>query len=475
MPRFATRVEIDYPDLKGMRVMLMVPNDFYRKKIFGLSHAYVAGAMRRSGVEVTVLSCDIWSYDDIEIAKIVIESGIKIFAIGALYPMIKEVERLCRLIRTLVPGATIILGGGLVSPIPEFILRKTGADVVAVGEADFTIPIMMRAIAEGGDLVEVPGVAFLREGEFVFSGEAIIPKDIGREEIGWPAWDLFPMERYITAPKFPPREQSSRIVSVLTGRGCPFKCNFCYRTCAFRVRPVDDVLDEMEYLLDRFQLDGFNFIDDLAMLSKDRIRALCEGILNRGMCIQFNVAGRVNIVDREIIQLLKEAGCISVFYGVESGDQGVLDRMRKKITVEQARRAVAMTREAGIFCWYGIMFGQPGETEETLRKSVDLVKELSCGRFYPQQIFGCIPFPGTELYAHCKREGLLKDEEDFYRRYVSQDWSLAQLPVNMTSLPDKKANELFKRANKELREFNWDQIGREWVKAFKPGGGKGGA
>lgn len=470
-PRFAKRADIDYPDLKGMRIMLMVPNDYYRKKLLGLSHAYVAEAMRRSGAQVTVLSCDIWSYDDIEIAKIILESGIKVFAIGALFPMVREVERLCRLIRALVPGATILLGGGLVTPIPEFILRRTGADIAAIGEADFTIPMLLRAIAEGGRLADVPGIAYLEDDVFRHTGEPIIPREITRGEIGWPAWDLFPIESYLRAPKFPPYEQSDRVMSILTGRGCPFNCNFCYRTCTFRTRPVDDVLDEMEHLVAQYGLTGFYFIDDLVMLNRKRVAALCEGILSRGLRIKFNIAGRANIVDREIIRMLKEAGCISIFYGIESGDQKALDAMNKKISVEQARRAVAMTREAGIFCWYGIMFGQPGETAETLERTVALIKDLSYGRFYPQQIFGCIPFPGTQLYAHCKQTGLIKSDEDFYNKYVSQDWSLAQLPINMTALPDAEANALFRQANEELQRFNAEQTAKEWPKAFRPGEG----
>lgn len=467
-PRMVYRKDISYPDLQGMRVMLMVPNDYYRKKLFGLSHAYVAQAMRRCGIDVSVLSCDIWSYDDIEIAKIIIESGIKIFAIGALFPMVREVERLCRLIRSLVPGATIILGGAHVTPIPEFILTRTKADIAVIGEADFTIPLMMRALAEKTDLGAVPGIAFFQDNVFVHTGQPLIPAEITREEIGWPAWDLFPIESYLNAPKFPPYEQSDRVMSILSGRGCPFSCNFCYRTCAFRVRPVSDVLDEMEHLIDRYKLNGFYFLDDLVMLNRKRIAELCDGILDRGMRIKFNVAGRANIVDPEIIRKLKAAGCISIFYGVESGDQAALDAMKKKITVEQARRAVALTREAGIFCWYGIMFGQPGETAETLSKTVSLIKDLSYGRFFPQQIFGCIPFPGTQLYEHCKQHGLIRSDADFYEKYTSQDWSLAQLPINMTALSDADANALFKQANQELSAFNLKRLVQEWPRAFRP-------
>ena len=122
---------VNYPVLDGMKVMLIVPNDYYRKKVFGAGPAYIATALRRCGIDVSCMDCSIYSFDDIEIGKILIQSGVKIFGIGALYPMIQEVERICKLIRYCVPDATIILGGGMPSPIPEFALRKTGADIVA--------------------------------------------------------------------------------------------------------------------------------------------------------------------------------------------------------------------------------------------------------------------------------------------------------------------------------------------------------
>ncbi|MFH1683615.1 MAG: radical SAM protein, partial [Candidatus Margulisiibacteriota bacterium] len=362
---------------------------------------------------------------------------------------------------------TIILGGGLPSSLPEFSLRKTGADIAICGEAEFTIPYLMSAIAGNGALEDVAGLAFFRDGQFVFTGKPNVAKQVTREEIGWPAWDLFPMERYITTPKTHPFNQRDRLMTISTGRGCPFKCNFCYRIHEFRQRPAEDVLDEMEYLIDRYKLDGFYFLDDLVMLNSEAVSALCEGIINRKLKIRYNISGRLNIVNPEIIKLLKESGCLSIFYGIESGNQEILDKMGKRITLEQIYKGVALTREAGIFCEYGFMFGQPGENEETLNDTLNLIKNLSQGEFTLQGLFGCIPFPGTQLYEWCKQTGRIKDDEDFYNRYTRQDWFLDQLPVNMTDLSDEKANELFHRAKQELKQYYYERIKTEWPKAFQ--------
>jgi radical SAM superfamily enzyme YgiQ (UPF0313 family) len=458
--------KIEYPSLEGMRVMIIRPDDHYRKKFFGLGPAYIATAMQRCGVEVQAMSCEMWFYDDIEIARILIQSRIKIFGIGAIYPMFKEVERLCRIIRAVVPGATIILGGALPSPVPEFALRKTGADIATIGEAELTIPPLMSALAGEKDLEEVRGIAYIRDGEFFDNGKPNLPSEVTKKEVGWPALDLFPIEHYITAPKFYPFDQYDRVLSIASGRGCPYSCNFCYRVNAYRIRPLGDLLDEMEYLIDRYRLNGFYIVDDLLMLNKTKVKGICEGIINRGMKIKFSISGRVNTVTPEIAKLLKEAGCVSVFYGLESGNQEVLQTMSKKTTLEQICEAIRLTRENGIYCDYALMFGQPGENKETLQDTVNLVKSICYKEYRAFKIFGCVPFPGTGLYDWCKQTGRIIDDEDFYNRYICQDWHLDQIPINMTDLSDSEVQRLFKEANEELSKFYIEEMSSDWIKCF---------
>lgn len=455
-----------YPSLKNMKVMLLVPNDYYRKKYMGLGPGYIAEAMRRCEIQVSLVDCSIFSYDDIELAKILIESGVKIFGIGALYPMFGEVERLCSIIRAVVPNATIILGGSLPTPIPEFALRKTGADICTIGEAELTVVNLMSALAGEKSLEDVKGICFIKDGEFIDNGRPSLPRQVTKKEVGWPLREIYPVEKYITAPKFHPFSQDERILTINTGRGCPYACNFCFRVSSYRIRPFDDILDEMEYLTDRYKLDGFYVSDDLLMLSESKIKSFCEGLLDRNMQVKFNCSGRVNTVTPDIVKLLKEAGCVSIYYGLESGNETVLKTMSKKTNLEQIYQAVQLTREAGIYCEYGVMFGQPGENEKTMKDTVELLKKLSYGEYRAQKIFGCVPFPGAGLYDWCKMTGRIKDDQDFYDRYICQDWSLDQIPVNMTDLPDDKVRELFRNANSELSKFYQEKMSKDWVEFF---------
>jgi len=222
----------------------------------------------------------------------------------------------------------------------------------------------------------------------------------------------------------------------------------------------------MEYLVDRYRLDGFYMVDDLLMLSEEKITNFCQAVIERGLKIRYNCNGRVNTVTPEIIKLLKSSGCISVFYGLESGNNDILRTMSKKTTTDQIYSAIKLTREAGIFAEYAFMFGQPGENEETLKDTVQMLKKISYGEFRSNKIFGCVPFPGTGLYDWCKETGRIKDDEEFYDRYLCQDWSLDQIPINMTDLNDETARKIFAEANRELSDFFINEISDGWVEAF---------
>ncbi|MDP6271489.1 MAG: radical SAM protein, partial [Alphaproteobacteria bacterium] len=214
--------------------------------------------------------------------------------------------------------------------IPEFALRKTGADIVTVGEAELTMIALMKVFAGKMNIEDVQGICYLRDGEFFDNGKPILPRQVTKTEVGWPDREVYPLEKYITCNKFYPFDQNARMLTLVTGRGCPYACNFCYRSSAYRIRPATDILDELEYLIERYRLDGFYIVDDLVMLSERKIRDFYEGILDRGLEVQYNCTGRVNTVTPEILKLLRESGCVSIYYGFESGNQTVLETMSKK-------------------------------------------------------------------------------------------------------------------------------------------------
>jgi anaerobic magnesium-protoporphyrin IX monomethyl ester cyclase len=127
--------------------------------------------------------------------------------------MFFEVERICNIIRAVVPGATIILGGSLPSPIPEFALRQTKADICTIGEAEITIVDLMKSLAGEVELSDVKGISYIKDGEYFSNGVPMLPAAVTKKEVGWPAWDAYPVESYLTSPRFHPFEQHDRIES----------------------------------------------------------------------------------------------------------------------------------------------------------------------------------------------------------------------------------------------------------------------
>jgi len=189
------------------------------------------------------------------------------------------------------------------------------------------------------------------------------------------------------------------------------------------------------------------FHDDLFMLNKQRTLAFCEAINRSGLRFNWLCNGRFNIADREQLRAMKQAGCVEISYGLESGDQKILDEMDKRITVEQMLEVAAMTREEGMLVAVPAMFGLPGETAESLKKTVDAIIATTSWH-HKRTIRPMQPYPGCPYWHECLRRGLLKDEDDFYTRYFSSEkWT-----VNLTDVPDAEFDRHLYDANARLLE-----------------------
>ncbi len=200
----------------------------------------------------------------------------------------------------------------------------------------------------------------------------------------------------------------------------------------------------------RYNINYIGIHDDLFMCSKKRTIEFCENILENNLKFNWNCNGRFNIADREQLRLMKKAGCVMVMYGLESGDQKILNEMDKKITEEQIFEVATITKEEGMLVSVPAMFGLPNETEESLRKTVNAILKTTSWHdkrtIRPMQ-----PYPGSPYWDYCIERGLIKDEDDFFSRYVSSEkWS-----VNLTEVPDDDFDKVLYKANKCLLENHY--------------------
>ena len=328
--------------------------------------------------------------------------------------------------------------------LPEYVLKKTRADIAAIGEAEETIVELLKCKLKKGDLSQVKGIAYWDNQDVVINQrrEPIWKLD----SIPFPQWSLFPMERYTTCLKLFDMEEQEKALALLTSRGCINKCNFCYRMEeGIRFRSVENIIKEMKFLKENYGVTYFQIADELFIFSKKRIFDFYQALKENNLKIKFICSARVDIFDEEMAVCLKESGCTFLNFGMESSDQQVLNLMHKNTTVEQNIEAAKITKKTGIGLGLNFIWGNKGDSEKSLRDNVSLIKEYNT---YDQirTIRPVTPYPGSELYYEAVERGLLAGPDDFFNRFKNSDL----LTVNFTDIPEKKFYQLLFEANKEL-------------------------
>ncbi|MBA7701331.1 Anaerobic magnesium-protoporphyrin IX monomethyl ester cyclase [subsurface metagenome] len=220
-------------------------------------------------------------------------------------------------------------------------------------------------------------------------------KNIDLDSLPFLAYHLLPWRRY---KPHPPHGRALPFATIITSRGCPYQCSYCSKPVfgnKFRGQSSERVVDEVAYYKDRFGIKEFAFYDDVFTLDKKRAFAIADNIIKRDLKICWTCEARVNLVDKELLRHMRQAGCYAIAYGIESASQEILDILNKGITLEQIEEAIRITREVGMQTVGYFMIGSPGENLETIRKTIQFAKKLKLDF---AQFAITTPFPGTELY-----------------------------------------------------------------------------
>lgn len=334
-----------------------------------------------------------------------------VIGLTAVTPSINRTKALAIRMKESFPNTPIILGGPHVTAIPKETLKACSAfDYAVIGEGEQTIVELVDALAAGRTSPDVQGTVSRNDGGLYFSRPREPIGDL--DAIPFPAWDLlhsFPNSYRPAIFKYK-NLPSTHIVSA---RGCPGKCIFC-DTSVFgrrvRFHSPEYVLGLVEYLKKRFGVSEIIFEDDQFLLKTDRVAKICEGFINAKPPISWSCSGRVNAVkDRDLLRLMKRSGCWLINYGIESGNQGILDAAQKGTRLEQIEKAVSMTRRAGIQSKGYFILGLPGETEETMKNTIRFAKALPLDDI---SVFMLTPFPGSKMYEIARDHGTLDREFD---------------------------------------------------------------
>jgi anaerobic magnesium-protoporphyrin IX monomethyl ester cyclase len=293
---------------------------------------------------------------------------------------------------------------------PSFLDLYPQIDFSLIGEYELTALELAWCLAEGKDVSEELGILYRNTGGKAHANpRRPLIKDLN--SLPWPARHFLPMQNYHDRPGGIPKPS----VQMWSSRGCPFRCNFCawpqimYDSHSFRARDPIKVVDEMEYLVKERGFKSVYFDDDTFNVGKSRVLRICSEIKKRQLNVPWAIMARADLMDEELLKALKGAGLHALKYGVESADQEIVRRCGKQMDIKKTEAMIQKTRALGILYHLTFTFGLPGETRETIKKSLDW-----CLKMDPDTVQFSLttPFPGSRFYEEMDKEG----------RIVSKNW-----------------------------------------------------
>ena len=429
-----------------MRVLLVIhDNDSYVHN-FPMGSAYIAAYLEAAGIEVDIYNQDVHHWPNQHLTTYLNNNQYDAVGLGVIagyYPFQKMLE-ISEAIHSSNRNFFYFLGGPGPSAEPEYFLRKTRADAVVIGEGEETALELMRKVAGKEPLNQVKGLAYREGDEVAVNERRPVIKEI--DSIPWPAYEKFPFLHYQLIG-VPHRQRSDKVMTMITGRGCPFRCNFCYRMDpGVRLRDPEAIVEEMRHLKTNYGINYITFQDELLMTSEKRTEELCRAFIKAGLNMRWLCSGRLNFAKLDTLKLMKEAGCVFVNYGIESMDDQALRNMNKKLTTKQIVKGIEATLAAGLSPGFNIIFGNIGENQEVLQKDVEFLLKYDDGS-QMRTIRPVTPYPGSDLYYHAIENGLIKDCADFYEnKHLNSDL----LSVNFTDLSDDEFHDALHEANHTL-------------------------
>lgn len=429
-----------------MRVLLVVyDNDSYIH-FFPQGLAYIAAVLVKEGYEVEIYNQDKFHYADKRLTEYLNKNKFDIIGVSIIagYYQYRKLLGISDAIDRSDNRPFYIIGGHGPAPEPEFFLKKTRADAVVIGEGEVTVVELLEALKNRKPFNTVKGIAFRNGDKVVVNERRSLIDDI--DTLPMPAYNLFPMD-YYRLLRMPHTTSSDFVMPMISGRGCKFTCNFCYRMDkGFRPRSNEGIIEEIKLLKKDYGITYIAFADELLMSSVERTESLCNDFIKAKLNVKWDCNGRLNYAKPEVLNIMKKAGCVFINYGIEAMDDQVLKNMRKALTTKQIIKGIEATIEAGISPGLNIIFGNIGDNRDTLNKGVEFLLKYDDGA-QMRTIRPVTPYPGSPLYYYAVEKGLVKGCEDFYEnKHINSDL----LAINFTDMSDEEFHECLFDANARL-------------------------
>jgi len=337
--------------------------------------------------------------------------------VGVAGPFTSQIDntlKVVELAKQVNPKILTVVGGPHVSTVPkEFLEEAKSVDIAVTGEGEYTLLEVAQYFEDKKPLDEILGIAYRQDG--VVTLNAARPFVENLDELPYPAYHLVDMEYYLSNKKIGYRSFQNRAISMVTSRGCPFNCCFCavhlHMGKGFRAHSAKYVLNHIQHVVDTYGVKNIFFEDDNLTLDLKRFETICDGLIERKIKIRWETPNgiRADRLNMELLKKMKKSGAVSIFVGVESGDQEILNKVVCKSldlnrVVEFAKNAKQIGLKTGAF----YIIGFPGEKKENMQRTVDFALRLKRDYDVGMHLFTATPSYGTRLYEQCKKNGYLE-------------------------------------------------------------------
>jgi len=425
-----------------LKVSLIQPNTSNRYPQHCLGLGKIAGMLEFHCHEVQIVDADALNLSVEQVVQIIKSFQPDYVGISVRTPSLGISVKTAEKIKEAMPTVPLIIGGPHVTAFSKETLERFSCfDIGVLHEGEYT----MLDVVNGCPYSKILGLVYRESNEILTTEKRPLIKNL--DDLPFTAYHLMPLDHY---KPYPPNLKLP-FIGYISSRGCPGVCLFCYHGLfgyEYRCNSAEYVVREIENCIQKFGIKSVIFYDDTFSLNRQRVVDICNLLLERKLKIQFRCETRVNLVDEELLRLMKKAGLVHVSFGVESGNQEIINEWKKGITIDQVRRAFRLSDKVGIETILAYMIiGAPSETEKSIKESINLMKELNPDLV--QWSVAC-PLPSTELARWYESEfGKIENVSSlmYSNIYSSKDWKPVYRSKNFTS------EELMFWVRKAYREF----------------------
>lgn len=376
---------------------------------------YVSAYVKRSGVaNVDTLNLNHIAGDEYDILQsYILEHKIEFVGVGGLSGEYSDIVRIVSFVRRINADVIIQVGGGIMTADPEVTMQAMPeVDYGIIGEGEQTSVELIDALAGKRDIVSVNGIIYREAGQLKRTGRRVEIEDL--DSLPFPDYEGFNYAEYLKLnPDLSDEGKKYSQVSVIGGRSCKYNCTFCFHPSGskYRQRSLDSIFNEIDYLVENYDISYIALREELFATDNERVRQFCKRI--EPYDFDWSIQLRIDSINKELVDILKNTRCRYVFVGVESADDKVLKSMRKGITLTQIEQSLDMLKDAGLNSRSGVIFGDTVETFESAMFTLDWFKKnYEKYRMFLDMI---IAFPGSVLYKRACESGVIPDPVEFLK------------------------------------------------------------